>query len=70
MRLKLDPIFRRHVKLLSSFMSENFMSRGGDNEAVLILLLIPRMTWKISILETQVKEKFVASEQVKILALA
>jgi dynactin 1 len=52
------------VKLLSSFMSENFMARGGDNEAILILLLVPRMTWKISILATQVKEKFVSADQV------
>jgi hypothetical protein len=47
-------------------MSENFLSRGGDNEAILVLLLIPRMIWKISILSTQVKEKFVAADQVSI----
>lgn len=51
--------------MLFSFMSDNFMSRGGDNEAILILLLIPRMNWKISILESQVKEKFVAGDQVQ-----
>lgn len=40
------------------------MSRGGDHEAILVLLLVPRMLWKISILTTQVKEKFASSDLV------
>ena len=31
-----------HVKYLNNYMSESFMARGGDNEAILVLLLIPR----------------------------
>lgn len=33
----------QHVRYLSSYMSDTFMARGGDNEAVLVLLLIPRL---------------------------
>ena len=31
-----------HVKYLNSYMSDSFMARGGDNEAILVLLLVPR----------------------------
>eukprot|EP00096_Caligus_rogercresseyi_P008348 TRINITY_DN2701_c0_g1_i1.p1 TRINITY_DN2701_c0_g1~~TRINITY_DN2701_c0_g1_i1.p1 ORF type:complete len:1161 (-),score=439.41 TRINITY_DN2701_c0_g1_i1:84-3566(-) len=51
----------KHVSLLTSFMSESFMGKGGDNEALLVLLLIPRLIWKARILNSQVREKFVAS---------
>lgn len=53
-----------HVRLLSCYMSDSFTARGGDNEAVLVLLLVPRMSWKVSILVTQIKEKFVSSDLV------
>lgn len=49
---------KQHVKYLSSYMSDSFMVRGGDNEAILLLLLIPRMIWKADILQSQVKENF------------
>ena len=32
----------QHVAYLSSFMSDSFNGRGGDSEAILVLLLIPR----------------------------
>ena len=47
-----------HVKYLNSYMSDSFMARGGDNEAILVLLLIPRMLWKVTILSCQIKDKF------------
>jgi dynactin 1 len=47
-----------HVKYLSTYMSDSFMARGGDHEAILVLLLIPRMTWKVNILSNQIKDKF------------
>ena len=30
------------VRYLNSYMSDSFMARGGDNEAILVILLIPR----------------------------
>ena len=36
-----------HVKYLNSYMSDSFMARGGDNEAILVILLVPRMLWKV-----------------------
>jgi dynactin 1 len=48
----------QHVSYLSSFMSDAFMGRGGDNEAVLVLLLVPRMIWKAEILIAQVSQQF------------
>ena len=31
----------RHINLLSSYMTASFTARGGDNEAVLVILLVP-----------------------------
>ena len=56
----------RHISLMSSYMSASFLSRGGDHEAVLALLLVPRILWKVSILTGQIKEKFVGSDSVQI----
>ncbi|XP_040580474.1 dynactin subunit 1 [Lepeophtheirus salmonis] len=53
----------KHVMYLTSFMSDSFMGKGGDNEAVLVLLLIPRLIWKVRILSSQVKDKFCPSSQ-------
>ena len=47
-----------HTKYLSSYMSDSFTARGGDHEAILVLLLIPRMLFKVSILTSQIKDKF------------
>lgn len=49
---------KQHVTYLSMYMSDSFMMRGGDNEAVMMLLLIPRMIWKADILISQAKENF------------
>ena len=48
----------RHISLLSSYMASSFTARGGDNEAVLVILLVPRVIWKVNILMSQLKEKF------------
>ena len=37
----------RHISLMSSYMSSSFLSRGGDHEAMLALLLVPRILWKV-----------------------
>jgi dynactin 1 len=49
---------KRHVQLLSAFLPESFLRRGGDNDAILVLLLIPRLMAKCELLMTQVREKF------------
>nr|XP_022336647.1 dynactin subunit 1-like isoform X4 [Crassostrea virginica] len=48
----------RHVGLLQSFMGDNFMNRGGDHDAILVLLMIPRIISKAELLASQVKDKF------------
>lgn len=37
----------RHVSLLTSFMPESFLRRGGDHDCILVLLLIPRLVCKV-----------------------
>ncbi|KAE8745790.1 hypothetical protein FOCC_FOCC007506 [Frankliniella occidentalis] len=48
----------QHVEYLTGFMPDSFMSRGGDHDAVLLLLMVPRLLWKTEVLLNQVKEKF------------
>ncbi|XP_039301588.1 dynactin subunit 1-like, partial [Nilaparvata lugens] len=45
-------------------MPDSFMNRGGDNDALLVLLLIPRLVWKSDVLISQAKDKFPAVELV------
>ena len=47
-----------HVKYLMAFMGETFTARGGDYEAIQVLLTVPRMTRKALILLGQVKDHF------------
>ncbi|KAG7190005.1 hypothetical protein KM043_006162 [Ampulex compressa] len=53
-----------HVSYLLSFMSQTFLTRGGDHDAILTLLLIPRMIQKTEILVTQVREKYRSLEKI------
>eukprot|EP00090_Calanus_glacialis_P001815 TRINITY_DN11349_c0_g1_i1.p1 TRINITY_DN11349_c0_g1~~TRINITY_DN11349_c0_g1_i1.p1 ORF type:complete len:1330 (-),score=541.02 TRINITY_DN11349_c0_g1_i1:124-4113(-) len=53
-----------HVKFLMAYMSDMFTARGGDYEAIQVLLLVPRLSWKASILLGQVKDKFPVAETV------
>ncbi|XP_049823261.1 dynactin subunit 1 isoform X2 [Aethina tumida] len=55
---------QQHIKYLSSYMPDSFMNRGGDHDAVLMLLLIPRMTYKTEIILSQIKDKFPAVEKI------
>uniref|UniRef100_A0A6P7G1R3 Dynactin subunit 1 n=1 Tax=Diabrotica virgifera virgifera TaxID=50390 RepID=A0A6P7G1R3_DIAVI len=54
---------QQHIKFLSSYMPDSFMTRGGDHDAVLVILLIPRMIQKLEIVLGQVKDKFGAIEK-------
>jgi len=55
-----------HVKYLMAYMSDTFTARGGDYEAIQVLLLIPRLTWKASILLGQVKDQFPVAQTIDI----
>ncbi|XP_011338545.1 dynactin subunit 1 isoform X3 [Ooceraea biroi] len=55
---------RNHVCYLLSFMPPAFLARGGDHDAILMLLLIPRMTQKTEILISQVREKYRSIEKI------
>lgn len=55
---------RNHVSYLLSFMPPAFLIRGGDHDAILTLLLIPRMTQKTEILISQVREKYRSIEKI------
>ncbi|XP_051943021.1 dynactin subunit 1 isoform X3 [Hippocampus zosterae] len=48
----------RHVSLLTSFMPESFLRRGGDHDCILVLLLIPRLVCKAELISKQAQEKF------------
>ncbi|XP_064631573.1 dynactin subunit 1-like isoform X2 [Lineus longissimus] len=54
----------QHVKILSSFMPDSFMRRGGDCDAVMTLLLIPRLVCKAELLANQAREKFSVPETI------
>ncbi|KFM67674.1 Dynactin subunit 1, partial [Stegodyphus mimosarum] len=54
----------QHVNYLCAFMPDNFLCRGSDHDAILVLLLIPRMITKAEILASQVKEKFPCPEEI------
>ncbi|XP_064610266.1 dynactin subunit 1-like isoform X3 [Liolophura sinensis] len=51
-----------HVQFLQTFMPDFFMNRGGDHDAVLVLLLIPRVIAKAELLASQVKEKVISKK--------
>lgn len=55
---------QQHIKYLTSFMPDTFMNRGGDHDAILVLLLIPRMVHKSEILLGQLKDKFPVVEKI------
>ncbi|CAC5389284.1 DCTN1 [Mytilus coruscus] len=52
----------KHIAMLQSFMPDFFVNRGGDHDAVLMLLMIPRIIGKAEMLSSQVKEKFELTE--------
>ncbi|KAH7636473.1 dynactin subunit 1-like protein [Dermatophagoides farinae] len=55
-QLDIDQCYR-HMIYLSRFFPESFFVRGGDHDAIAVLLFIPRMFTKCFIIERQVLEK-------------
>lgn len=49
---------QQHIKYLTSYMPDSFMNRGGDHDAILMLLLIPRFIHKTEIIIGQIRDKF------------
>ena len=47
-----------YTKYLSMFMPESFFIRGGDNDAIQILLFAPRMIFKLHVISRQIVEKY------------
>lgn len=47
-----------HVRMLSAFMPDTFMSRGGDHDGILVILLISRIVFKLEIVIGQTRERF------------
>lgn len=47
-----------HVQMLTAFMPESFMSRGGDHDSILVILLISRIVFKCDIVVSQTRERF------------
>lgn len=54
----------QHVAYLASYMPDSFMNRGGDHDAVLVLLLVPRLLWKCEILLSQIRDKYPNAETI------
>ncbi|KAL5289889.1 DCTN1 family protein [Megaselia abdita] len=48
------------VQMLTSYMPDSFMSRGGDNDSILVVLLVSRIVFKVDIIVTQTRERFPA----------
>ncbi|KAF5304178.1 hypothetical protein FQR65_LT08072 [Abscondita terminalis] len=55
---------QQHIRYLASFMPDTFMNRGGDYDAVLVLLLMPRLIYKSEILVSQISSKFPVVDKV------
>ncbi|XP_059148678.1 dynactin subunit 1-like isoform X2 [Physella acuta] len=53
-----------HIKMLLSFMPEAFMGRGGDHDAICVLLMIPRIINKAELLASQVKDKYDVTDKI------
>ncbi|XP_060880408.1 dynactin subunit 1 isoform X2 [Metopolophium dirhodum] len=49
---------QQHIEYLLAYMPDSFLSLGGDYDAILSLLLLPRMIWKSEILMTHVRDKY------------
>lgn len=55
---------KNHVAYLLSFMPPAFSIRGGDYDAILTLLLVPRIIQKTEILISQVRDKYRSLEKI------
>ncbi|KAG0725011.1 Dynactin subunit 1 [Chionoecetes opilio] len=54
----------QHVTYLTQYMPDNFMSRGGDHDAVLVLLLVARMISKAEIVVGGIRDKYPVPEDI------
>ncbi|XP_069980801.1 dynactin subunit 1 isoform X6 [Penaeus vannamei] len=54
----------QHVAYLTQYMPDNFMTRGGDHDAVLVLLLVARMVWKAEIVIGGLRDKYPAPDTI------
>uniref|UniRef100_A0A182J6P7 Dynactin subunit 1 n=1 Tax=Anopheles atroparvus TaxID=41427 RepID=A0A182J6P7_ANOAO len=52
-----------HVRYLSAFMPDVFMARGGDHDAILVILLVSRIVFKAGIIVSQARERFASVPQ-------
>lgn len=48
----------RYMHYLARFFPESFFARGGDHDAIAVLLLVPRLASKCSIVERQVLDRY------------
>lgn len=56
-QLDVDQCYR-YMVYLARYFPESFFSRGGDYDAVAVLLFVPRIFTKCSIIERQIMEKY------------
>ncbi|TGZ41043.1 hypothetical protein CRM22_011236 [Opisthorchis felineus] len=47
-----------HVQRLTAFLPDSFIRRGGDNDALLVLLLVDRLAAKSNLLATHLTERY------------
>uniref|UniRef100_A0A182Q6N6 Dynactin subunit 1 n=1 Tax=Anopheles farauti TaxID=69004 RepID=A0A182Q6N6_9DIPT len=52
-----------HVRYLTAFMPDVFMARGGDHDAILVILLVSRIVFKSGIIVSQARERFASVPQ-------
>lgn len=56
-RIEVDQC-QKHISFLSKFMPDTFFTRGGDHDAIQVLLFLPRIIKKCEIIERQIIEKY------------
>ncbi|XP_014258931.1 dynactin subunit 1 isoform X2 [Cimex lectularius] len=49
---------QQHVQYLLSYMPDTFLTRGGDGDAIMLVLLMPRLLAKCQVLISQLRDKF------------
>uniref|UniRef100_A0A336KRA6 Dynactin subunit 1 n=1 Tax=Culicoides sonorensis TaxID=179676 RepID=A0A336KRA6_CULSO len=47
-----------HCKYLLAYMPENFLARGGDHDAILVILLVSRLVFKAGIVVSSARDRF------------
>lgn len=52
------------VQMLTAFMPDSFMNRGGDHDSILVILLIARIVFKCGIIVSQTRERFPVVENI------